>query len=54
MKQYDRKNIIAYLVFLLSNLEITQMQKNQILAITMLKPEYLCSALFIVGYIGEN
>lgn len=54
MKQYDSKNIIAYLVFLLSNLEITQMQKNQILAITMIKPEYLCSALFIVGYIGEN
>lgn len=51
IKKYDSQNLIAYLVYLLTIQEITQMQKNQILAITMIKPEYLCSAAFIAGYI---
>lgn len=51
IKKYDSQNLIAYLVYLLTIPEITQMQKNQILAITMIKPEYLCSAAFIAGYI---
>lgn len=51
IRKYDSQNLIAYLVYLLTIQEITQMQKNQILAITMIKPEYLCSAAFIAGYI---
>ena len=51
IKKYDSQNLIAYLVYLLTIPEITQIQKNQILAITMIKPEYLCSAAFIAGYI---
>ena len=51
IKKYDSQNLIAYLVYLLTIPEITQTQKNQILAITMIKPEYLCSAAFIAGYI---
>lgn len=51
IRKYDSQNLIAYLVYLLTIEEITQMQKNQILAITMIKPEYLCSAAFIAGYI---
>lgn len=50
IKQYDRKNIIAYIVYLLTCEEINQMQKNQILAISMINPEFLCSAVFIVVY----
>lgn len=50
IKKYDGQNLIAYLVYLLTIPEITQMQKNQILAITMIKPEYLCGAVFIAGY----
>ena len=50
IKKYDSQNLIAYLVYLLTIPEITQMQKNQILAITMIKPEYLCGAVFIAGY----
>ena len=51
IRKYDSQNLIAYLVYLLTIQEITQMQKNQIWAITMIKPEYLCSAAFIAGYI---
>lgn len=51
MKQYDSKNIIAYLVYLLTLPERTQLQKNQILVVAMVMPNYLCSAVFIAGYL---
>lgn len=51
IKQYDNKNIIAYLVYLLKLPEITQMQKNQILVIAMVMPNYIYSAIFIAGYL---
>lgn len=53
IKQYDKKNIIAYIVYLLTTEEITQMQKNQILAISMINPEFLCSAVFITAYMKD-
>ena len=54
IRQYDIKNIIAYLVFLLRLPQITQLQKNQILVVSMIKPSLLCSAVFIAGLIDEE
>ena len=51
LKQYDNKNIIAYLVYLLTLPEITQMQKNQILVIAMVMPQYVYTAIFIAAYL---
>ena len=52
--QFDKRNIIAYLVYLLTGTEITQMQKNQVLAVALVMPSYVCSAMFIAGYLGEE
>ena len=49
--QFDKRNIIAYLVYLLTGTEITQIQKNQVLAVSMIMPSYVCSAMFIAGYL---
>lgn len=54
IKKYDNKNIIAYMVYLLTAKEITQIQKNQILAISMLRPDFLCSAVFVAMYKDKN
>lgn len=51
LKQYDSKNIIAYLVYLLTLPQITQMQKNQILVIAMVMPQYVYTAIFIAAYL---
>ena len=51
LKQYDNKNIIAYLVYLLTLPQITQMQKNQILVIAMVMPQYVYTAIFIAAYL---
>ena len=51
LKQYDNKNIIAYLVYLLTLSELTQMQKNQILVIAMVMPQYVYTAIFIAAYL---
>lgn len=53
IKQYDNKNIIAYLVHLLTLPEITQIQKNQILVIAMVMPNYIYTAIFIAGYLNK-
>ncbi len=53
IKQYDSKNIIAYLVHLLTMPEITQIQKNQILVIAMVMPNYIYSAIFIAAYLNK-
>lgn len=50
IKSYDKGNIIAYLVYLLTLEEITLVQKRQILAITTVMPNYVCSAIMIAGY----
>lgn len=47
IKQHDRKNIIAYLVHLLTLPTINQTQKNQILVMAMLMPNYVYTAIFI-------
>lgn len=47
IKSYDLKIIIAYLVHLLKLPELTIGQKNQILAITIFMPAYLCTAMCI-------
>lgn len=51
---FDKKNIIAYLVHLLTRPAITQIEKNQVLAVAMIMPSYVCSALFIAGYLKEE
>lgn len=50
---FDKRNIIAYLVYLLTRKEITQNEKNQVLAVAMIMPSYVCSAMFIAGYLSE-
>lgn len=48
VKSYDRREIIAYIVYLLSMEKITMVQKNQILAVTAISPECLCAAIIII------
>lgn len=50
IKSYDKGNIIAYLVNLLTLNEITLIQKRLILAISIIMPSYICSAIIIAGY----
>ena len=45
---YDKKELTAYIVYLLSLEKINMTQKNQILAITSIWPECLCAAIIIV------
>lgn len=47
IKQHDNKNIIAYIVYLLTLPEINQTQKNQILVMAMIMPNYVYTAIFI-------
>ena len=54
IKQYDAKNIIAYLVFLLTLPQLTQLQKNQILVVSMIKPSLVCSAIFIASFLNRE
>lgn len=45
---YDKKELTAYIVYLLSLEKINMTQKNQILSITSIWPECLCAAIIIV------
>ena len=46
---YDKKELTAYMVYLLSMDKISMIQKNQILAVTAIWPECLCAAIAIVN-----
>jgi len=46
---YDKKELTAYIVYLLSMDSINMVQKNQILAITSIWPECLCSAILLIN-----
>ena len=50
VSNYDKKELTAYIVFLLSKNKISMTQKNQILAITSIMPECLCAAVIIMAF----
>lgn len=47
MNNYEKVDLIAYIVYLLSLPQLTMLQKNQILAITAIMPECLCAAICV-------
>lgn len=47
IKSYDKKELTAYITYLLSIPQLTMIQKNQILAICAIMPECLCTAIAI-------
>lgn len=46
---YDKKEVTAYITYLLSMDKLTMIQKNQILAITAIWPECLCASIIITA-----
>ncbi len=49
IKSYDKKDLTAYIAYLLSLPQLTLLQKNQILAITSIMPECLCTAIMLTA-----
>ena len=47
---YDRKELSNYIAYLFTISELTMMQKNQILAITAVMPECLCTAILVSAF----
>lgn len=47
IKSYDKKELTAYITYLLSLPQLSMLQKNQILAITAILPECLCASIAI-------
>ncbi|MBQ9267339.1 MAG: patatin-like phospholipase family protein [Clostridia bacterium] len=49
IKSYDKNDLTAFIVYLLSMPQLTMLQKNQILGITAIAPECLCAAICILA-----